>query len=117
MIEYDVRNEFGEDTYIRVEDIDIYGNKVTPLTKIVPGSSYGVVGGKTIGVRAISGAEEVECRIGLNTDAERGYRLTLKRDGKMWQLKNLEQPFKQEELITRDTSNPKVPIDVGPNGQ
>ncbi len=144
MIEYDVTNDFGEDIHIRVEDIDIDGDKAAPLTKILPGSSDRVLGSKTIQVRAISGAEEVDCRIGLNTDAAIDYRLTLKRDGKMWQLKDLSQPVnmqiqqnipdqenilqqeniqdqesivEQEELIPRDTTNPKVPITMGPDGQ
>lgn len=144
MAEYDVTNDFDEDTYIRVEDIDIYGDKATPLTKILPGGSDRVWGSKTIQVRAISGAEEVDCRIGLNTSADIDYRLTLKRDGKMWLLKDLVQPVnmqiqqnildqqnilqqgniqgqeniaKQVDRIPRPTENPIVIIGVGPNGQ
>ena len=75
---------------------------------------------RDVQISAISGDKAGNSRIGFATkfnDRDTiDFELTLKRDGEAWTLRNFFQPG-SEEMIERDTENPKVLVVIGPDGQ
>jgi hypothetical protein len=105
-IEYNIKNYF-EDAILEVGSATIF-----------PGKCERIWGGSAISIRAISNTnnKNVGCRISFETNDRLNFRLKLKREGKMWTLKQ----FNQENSPapeTMMTDNPKLDVRVEPDGQ
>ena len=111
MVEFNIVNGFP-DAHLEV-------SKGEPV-EISPEGGESVRVDPVLQIRAISGNKAGNSRIGFATkfnDRDTiDFELTLKRDGETWTLRNFSQPG-SEEMIERDTENPKVPVEIGPDGQ
>lgn len=111
MVEFNIINGFP-DAHLEV-------SKGEPV-EISPEGGQSVRVDPALHIRVISGETVIRSRIGFaskfNDRNTIDFELTLKRDGETWTLRNFSQPG-SEEIIERDTENPKVPVEVGPDGQ
>lgn len=111
MVELNIVNGF-QDAHLEV-------SKGEPV-EICPEGGESVQVDPALHIRAISEGAVVGSRIGFVTKFKNrdtiNFELTLKRDGDAWTLRNFSQPG-SEEMIQRDTENPKVPVEIGPDGQ
>lgn len=114
-IEYIIKNNF-EDEHNPVKLV-VKAGQGQEVIEINPRESKNVPcsGDGYIQAVSIKTDEVVDSQVGFETNQGLGFRLTVKREGKTWTLKN----FSLETSLASygDDDPPQVPVKVGPGGQ